>query len=166
MRSTVPIRLALLITLLAAKAGAAEPPPDAQVIAQAATELWKTKKITELERYLTGLSQKFPNRLSAVVGGAFLDQVYRSDYDQAAAKLDRIVDVVNANQIAVSDDFRLQLAAQSQAMKATSKKMTEVGISKEQKKREANATQMREYFGSRLPDLLILLQLASNADLP
>jgi len=141
-------------------------PPDADVVAKTAIELWKAKKIPELGRYLTSLEHAFPNRLSSVIGSAFMDDVYRSDYDATRAKFNRIIVAVNSKQIAVPDGFRLILGTNAYALGEIDKAMANVGISKEQKKLEANPSQIREFYGSRLPDLLILLQLAPNADLP
>lgn len=156
----------LLLVALLTKGCAPEPPPDAQVVAKTAVELWQAKRLTELERYLTDLAHKHPKRLSAVVGTAFLDLIYRVDYDAAIAKLMRIIATVNAEQVSGSPEFRLQLVTQAESLRLISKEMDRVGISKEQKKREANPAQMRDFFGSELPDLLILLQLTPDADLP
>ena len=95
-----------------------------------------------------------------------MDLIYRSDYDATLVKLERIIAALVAEQIDESGDFRLRLVTYSHALSLMIKLMDERGFSKEQAKREADARAVREFHGSTLPDLLILLQLCSNADLP
>ena len=68
---------------------AAPPAPLAEVV-KTTLELWKAKKLTELDRYLTAYIKGNPKAVTASVCGAFLDVEYKGDTDAAAAKLQPI----------------------------------------------------------------------------
>jgi hypothetical protein len=102
-------------------------PPDAAVVGRTAVELWKEMKIPELGRYLTALERDYPNRLSSVVGSAFLDLIYRADYNSAYAKLDRVITAWNATQFEVPQEFRTKLAFYSHSLRTMIELMEESG---------------------------------------
>jgi hypothetical protein len=69
-----PIRfgLILFVAVLALKFVVPEHPPDASVAGNTAIKLWQENKLPELERYLTRLSQRHPNRVCAIVGAMLM----------------------------------------------------------------------------------------------
>jgi hypothetical protein len=144
---------------------AADPPPTSAVVGQTATELWKTKKLAELERYLTALEKKYPKRACAIIGRAFLETYYRGDLQKASDILNQVIKSTIAHKIPVSEKFGPPLSYYTFAFAEEAARLVQLGQA-EEFKQNADPNREHERAGSRVPELLVILSHAPDVDLP
>ena len=63
------------------------PPAHLAEVVKTTLELWKAKKLTELDRYLAAYIKGNPKAVAASVCGAFLDPNYKGDMDRRSGKI-------------------------------------------------------------------------------
>ena len=146
---------------------AAVPPAPLAEVVKTTLELWKAKKLPELDRYLAAYIKGNPKAVAALVCGTFLDLEYKGDMDAAAAKLQIIQAAIAAKSISASDEFKYEI--EMQVFQMTSLKdelLTALGGTKADMKREADPAKSRRFYGSELPPLLKMLKLAPDAQMP
>jgi hypothetical protein len=155
----------LLIPLIAPDAVADTAPTPAD-FGKTALELWQTKKYGELERVLTAASRQFPKRCVSIIGAAFVDRVYRGEYEESGTKLASIQVAIKNNKIVSTKEFDGLLAWNIWMASTIDEARTKLNRTKEDVKRDATPENFRALYGSKVPDLLQMIAVAPDADIP
>ena len=162
---TVMLVATLVFSKLAIGAESAAPPTSATA-AKTVLEMWKLKKFDKIESFIAVLSKKYPKRICTIVGSAFVDQIFHADVDKAQQKLELVRSVIDTAHITVSEKFDGILDQRILRLSMFDTMMEGTGMTKADLKRSANVAKTRETYGSKIPELLELMALAPNADLP
>lgn len=156
----------IIVILLCSQLTACAVPPTSATVAKTVVEAWKLKKFDEIERYVAALSKRYPKRICSVLSGVFVDLTLHGDVDKARQKLELVGTGILGTNIAVSDEFRRVFTKQSMMLSLYDAVLAEQGATKEDLKRNPEVAKVREFYGNKVPELLELVGLAPDADLP
>ena len=145
---------------------AVDPPPAAATAAKTVTELWKLKKFDKIESCVTQLSKRYPKRCCSVVASAFIDLIFRGATDSAEQKLKLLRAGIVTRNISTLDKFDEILHRELLGLKITATMLEGSGVTKADLKRSVNVSETREDYGLKIPELLDLMALSPDADLP
>ena len=152
--------------------GAEVPPPPVQTLSAAVEEMWKEKKMAELDRYIVSLVAKYPKYVPVLVLGAFHDVTFRGDVAASEQKLASIQAGIDSGQINGGDEFATRLLLARHTNAQLFQHMAKEGLTAEQVQREAkgpaSALGLREMLSelNMLPEEFALTRSSPAATLP
>jgi len=161
MRIKIVLMLLICLTIVPL-AISQENPPTAQEISNQIQTYWKDYKFDELEAYINQLYQNYPNYIPAILAKSFYHAVYRNNPTDSLNELNSVVEVVNANPLLGSEDFREMLEWKKHQLVMSIETHQRKGITQEQRTAVISVKAVRDTWGDRpLPDFE-LIALAPN----
>ena len=145
---------------------AVAPPPSSATVAKTILELWKLRKFSEIERFVNALSTKNPKRISTNMALVFVEFMIRGDLEKAQTRLSAVNTGIKSANINTSERFAESLQLEIHGFEMIAGFMQSEGKTNADVKREHSVAETRQEYGSKIPELLELLSVAPDADLP
>jgi hypothetical protein len=154
----------LIIFFLLLNALFAQTPTPAEISSQVSS-YWQSSQIAQLDQYLTTLLSENSNYVPALVASSFHDAIFQGKLVSAKQKLQSIKSDADANAGKYNDEFITAVEGLIQELDHEIAMHARHGTTDATLESRASAMAVRNAWGSDIPPLILIIQIADAVTL-